>query len=227
MKQIIFLAIAMAFVQHVIAQNKVSGRVTAFNKYTLEGVKVEAKKSGNAVYTDKNGNYDIECKKKDALKISADGFMQARIKLDGSESYFNTNLIMLKGSSAQYKVVNKGYMTQDELDYALENLTSENNDFSRFQDICDLLQSKFPLVKCIEDNGINRIYLGSNPQSLQSGSWALLVVDGITTDEISGLSPMQVADIRVLSKEGASAYGVRGSNGVVEIDLKASAGSGY
>lgn len=218
---------AITFALSTFAQEKISGRVTSFNKYTLKGVKVEAKKNGDVVYTDKNGNYDIKCKKKDALKISADGFMPIRIKIDGSESYFNTNLIMIKGRSAEYKIVDKDYMTQDELDYALENLSSENNDFSRYQDICHLLQSKFPLLKCIEDNGINRIYIGSKPQSLESGSWALLIVDGISTDDISNLVPIQIADVRVLTKEGASAYGVRGGNGVVEIDLKDAAKSGY
>ncbi len=213
-----FLLVLLAL--SVTAQTKeITGLVTSFNRYAMKGVQVKAKKSKKLVKTDSLGYFKILCHPKDVLIVTADGFMAERFSVK-DRSHIECNMILLSNSSARKSAVKKGYMTLEEMDYAVENLMDENNDFSKFQDICELLQNKYPMAKCEEVNGANRVFLSSRPQSINAGQWALCVVDGIPTDDISSISPMQVSTIEVLAPEDAAEWGVRAGNGVLVIKLK-------
>ena len=203
----------------VAQQTIVKGKVTAFNSYAITGAEVKAKKSKLSVKTDSLGNYEIACKNKDVLFISAEGFLRKRFVVKESGT-INCNLILMSGDYAQKKVVANGHMRLKDIQYAVENLMSENNDFGQYQHICDLLQAKYPMVRCDQFEGVNRVFIGSQPQSLSSGHYALCVVDGIITDDITDISPMQIASIKVLTADDAASYGSRAAAGVLEIILK-------
>ena len=97
----------------------------------------------------------------------------------------------------------------------------ENNDYSRYQSVFELIQAISPLAKIVNSNGFNRVYLtAQGPNSLFTDSHALLVVDGAVTENISSISTTQVASIKVITGTDASMYGSRGGNGVIEIELK-------
>ena len=56
--------------------------------------------------------------------------------------------------------------------------------------------------------------------SVNSSNQPLIMLDGMETDDISGLSPLDVASISVLKDASASIYGSRGGNGVILITTK-------
>jgi TonB-dependent SusC/RagA subfamily outer membrane receptor len=66
----------------------------------------------------------------------------------------------------------------------------------------------------------------AGPTSFYAGQDPLFVIDGIPTDvragTLSWLSPNDVQSIKALKGADASIYGVRGSNGVIEIKTKGS-----
>jgi TonB-dependent SusC/RagA subfamily outer membrane receptor len=66
----------------------------------------------------------------------------------------------------------------------------------------------------------------SGPTSFMSGQDPLFVIDGVPTEvqrgSLTWLSPNDVESIRALKGADASIYGVRGSNGVIEIKTKGS-----
>lgn len=219
-KSIIILLILVLTPILVNGQDKVvKGEVTAFNSYAVKGAEVKAKKSKQVTETDSLGRFEITCKKKDVIYISAKGFTKERISVNNTNT-IDCNMILLPGDVAIDNVIEGGYLDEKDIEYAVENLMGENNDFSRYQDICDLLQAKYPMVSCSQFNGENRVFIGTQPQSLGAGHFALCVVDGVITDDISDISPMQVASIKVLSADDAASYGSRGACGVVEIELK-------
>jgi TonB-dependent SusC/RagA subfamily outer membrane receptor len=66
----------------------------------------------------------------------------------------------------------------------------------------------------------------AGPTSFYSGQEPLFVIDGIPTEvragTLSWLSPNDVQSIKALKGADASLYGIRGSNGVIEIKTKGS-----
>ena len=66
----------------------------------------------------------------------------------------------------------------------------------------------------------------AGPTSFYSGQDPLFVIDGVPTEvqrgTLSWLSPNDVESIRALKGSDATIYGVRGSNGVIEIKTKGS-----
>ena len=221
MKSISLIILITCFYLSVQAQERnISGKITAFNTYPLKQVTVSAKKAKTTILTDSLGNFQISCKNSDQLKIAASGFRQQVIKLS-DENILNINMIFNDNTSSFKSAVANKHISEIDLSFAVENLMQENNDYSRYQSVFDLIQSKYPLAKVIENNGFNRIYLTSQgPNSIEAGSQALIIVDGIATENISSIQPVQVAQFRVITGVDASLYGTRGGNGVVEIELK-------
>lgn len=198
----------------------IEGKVSAFNRYPLKGVAILAKKSKIKTTTDANGHFSVSCRKNDLLAIKAAGFQSQNIKLK-YDSFLDINLIFMNSDKAFEMAVADSLISESNLRYAVDNLLDENNDYSRFQTIFDLLQAKYPMAKVSENSGVQKVYLTSmGPNSLYAGSDALLIVDGVPVEDIAGIQTTQVADIRVVTGTETSMYGNRGANGVVEIKLK-------
>lgn len=221
MKISIVVFFAFVFSLTINAQERnISGKITAFNTYELKAVKISAKKAKTETVTDEFGNFQIKTKSNDVIKIQADGFENQVLKL-GDENILKINLIYITNNSAFKSAINANHISEKDLEYAVDNLMQENNDYSRYQSVFDLIQAKYPLAKVISNNGFNRIYLTSKgPNSLETASHALIVVDGMITENISTIQPTQVATIKVITGTDTSMYGTRGGNGVVEIELK-------
>jgi len=79
-------------------------------------------------------------------------------------------------------------------------------------------------VSALPGGGIVVRFAG--PTSFYSGQDPLFVIDGVPVDvragSLSWLSPNDIESIRALKGADASIYGVRGSNGVIEIKTKGS-----
>lgn len=203
-----------------IAQDKVNGRITAFNKYGLNNVEIIAKKSKQTVFSDSIGNFSIKCSKNETLKFNAKGFYGAQIK-SNEQKNLKINLIFQGNSNAKNIAVSNNHIKLSDLEYAINNLSDENNSHSNYQNIIDLIQSVYPSASINKSGYPIKIYLNSRgPNSLTSGEEALIVVDKIITENITDISPTQVKKITVLLGADASYYGVRGGNGVIEIELK-------
>lgn len=216
---VVFFGLILSLQMYAQERN-ISGKILAFNTYELAKVKVSAKKAKTEVLSDDDGNFQIKCKTNDAIKIQAKGFETQVIKL-AEDNVLKINLIYYDNNAAFKSAVAAKHINEEDLEYAVENLMKENNDFSRYKDIFEIIQSVSPLARVVNDDGFSRVYFTARgPNSFNSGSHALFVVDGIITDNISTINPMQVATVNVLIGTEAVMYGVRGGNGVIEIELK-------
>ena len=219
MKIIISLCLLLIFSFSVYAQNDnaVCGKVTAFNKYPVKGVKVTAKKSKAATSTDAEGKYCVIVKPNDKISFKADGFDSAQKKVSDSNQ-INTNLVFKEGKKNIDLAVGYGYMNREDLLYAVNNLSEENNNFSDFTDIFNLVKGRFPGVTIRSgDSGQQVVIRGGGVTRDVS---ALYVVDGVVVADISNISPFDVSSIDVLKDGAAAIYGTRGSNGVLIIKTK-------
>ncbi len=235
MKKIVFtFCLLLIFsINHNYAQTKtIKGKVVAFKTYPLKKVKVISKKLKTETVTDEQGFFSIEYKKNDKLIFKAEGFQNSIVKIEKQDS-LKVNLILVNNKNAFKDVVKEGHMEQSDLDYCTNNLMDENNNFDQMLTIYEIIQYVHPTAR-ISDQEVNRtdenntfgttgnqIILDSRgPRSILASPFALLVVDGIVTRDISGIEPKQVKAIKILTGSDSGHWGTRGANGVVEITLK-------
>jgi TonB-dependent starch-binding outer membrane protein SusC len=94
------------------------------------------------------------------------------------------------------------------------------------QSLDGILQGRISGVTVYSVPGGGMVVRFAGPTSFYSGQEPLFVIDGVPTEvqrgTLSWLSPNDVESIRALKGADATIYGVRGSNGVIEIKTKGS-----
>ena len=224
MKKIIIQIIALLIIAFnstfvLFGQEKViHGKVTTFDSIPLIGVSVKVKSTKNVVSTDSLGIFTVFCSREDKLKISARGFYNQNVKTDDKTKYIFVNLKLKTGP--EYRETAIGYMQEKDQDKLNEisGLSENDMDFSRYEDIYEIVRSRFPSV---EISGSKDIIIRGSQTHLGSDA-ALLVVDGVVVskDYFGSIPTSDVASINVLKGADASGYGSRGANGVVLVETK-------
>lgn len=216
---IFFLLINICYGQ----QKWIKGKVVTFKEYPLNKVKIKASKSKNIVYTDSLGNFKILCESKDYLYLKADGFFDDKIKIEkGVKEDLVVNLYYDETSKRSFKRATKSlHVTKKILDYALAYKRAQNNVLETLTSIYDIIQYQYPAAKLADVEGTTQILLNARGEnSIFADIHALLVLDGRVVNDISGITPMEVKEVRILQGNEAAHWGMRGGNGVIEIDLK-------
>jgi len=88
-------------------------------------------------------------------------------------------------------------------------------DYSKYQNIFELIRCEIPNVKV---EGTN-VYT-TKGLSFSLPAQVLYDVDGMIVSDISYVMPVEVEKIEYIDDAGASAYGMRGANGVIKIILR-------
>lgn len=190
-----------------------AGQVTAYNRFPLKNVLVKAKKSKVEVKTDTNGFFRIPLNEKDVLTFRADGFVPVRIKK--YNDHMQVNMVFSGGEKNKKIAVGKGYISEEDMTYAINNLSDENNDFAKYRTIFDLIKGQFAGVQVIGDQILIR-----GQGSINLSTQPLFVVDGMKVEDISWISPVEVKSLSILKDASASLYGARGATGVIIIEMK-------
>ena len=218
----IFYGILLAFLcsTFTYAQTRIiEGTIVAFNTYPLSSITVKAKKTKMEVVTDENGQFEIEVKKNDQLVIEAKTFERYVYKIKETDEKLRINLIYIDNKKNADITVENGYLTRKDLEYSLENLSTENSAFVNFTDIFDAIKFALPTVTIINEGGQKKVLIRGY-SSMVGNNGALTVVDGVMTDDISYLNPRDVIAIEQLSTSQSAIYGSRGGNGVIKIITK-------
>lgn len=202
----------------VFAQEKViSGTITTFDSIPLIGATVKVLSTKHTVLTDTLGNFLVGCNYEDKLKVSARGFYDQKVKLSSKIKFAAINLKMKPGAKNREYAIGYGSVTDRDKLNAVASLNTGDVDFSQYSNMYDLIRGRFAGVQIMNGEIIIR---GIN--SINSSSAALIVVDGITSNNgiLNSIPPAQVKSINII-KDGSSAiYGSRGANGVVLIETK-------
>ncbi|MCD6201185.1 MAG: TonB-dependent receptor plug domain-containing protein [Bacteroidales bacterium] len=195
----------------------IHGMVTTFDSIPLTGVSIRVKSSKKTVYSDSLGHFTTTCLPQDKLQVTANGFIKRNIKIKPKVRYVFVNLKLKPSPGSADIAIGYGIVRDKEKLYAASRLSGNELDFSHYNNIYDVIKSRFPGVH-IENGEI--IIRGS--QSVMSSNAALLVVDGSVVDQgsFASIEPADIASINILKDGGAAIYGVRGSNGVVIVKTK-------
>lgn len=209
---VLFLSIA------VNAQEKlINGRVFTFDSIPLINANVKVKSTKQVVTTDTLGNFYVSCLPDDVLKVSANGFLTERVKLNPNTKLALINLKMKQGQKNREIAIGYGHVKDLDKLNAVANLNSGDMDFSQYSNMYELIRGRFAGVQVVNGEIVIR---GLN--SINSSSSALIVVDGVpaNSDVLRSIPPIHVKSINIMKDGGTAIYGSRGANGVVLIETK-------
>ena len=218
MKQIIAIAALILVSFYTMAQTRVVyGKLTAFKTFPVQNVEVKSKKAKATTSSDSLGIFAIVCLEKDVIQIKPQGFQSVNKSVKGETDTLEINLVFIDSKKNREIAVGYGYISEDNLTYAVAHLEAENNNFCSFSNIFDLIRGQFSGVTVSN----NAVYIRGGNNSFTAGaSEALFVVNGHPTDGVDWISPCEIATIDILKGSEATIYGTRGGNGVILITTR-------
>ncbi len=196
-------------------ERTITGKVRTFNILPVNLAEIMVLSSNEVVLTNTAGEFTIKCMPKDKIKVTARGFKTKKVKLKKNISKLSVDLVLLPDEDSKEIAVGYGHvLDKNKLD-AVSSKHEQKNNFSDYSDMYTLIRTQFPNVK-VDGNAV--IIRGTN--SLHMSSSALIVVDGVITNNgiLQSMLPPDVKRISIL--KNGSMYGSRGANGAVIIETK-------
>lgn len=226
MKKLItlFTALTIAFVGFA-QTHRVTGTITsAEDQLPMPGVNVIVKDiKGKGTITDINGNFSIEVPNGLSLTFSFIGYEDKSVVVKSNQSL---NIVLQPSALMLDEVVAIGYgtMKKSDLTGSVSTVSADKIKQVPVSGIDQALQGRAAGVTINASTG----QPGAAAQvrirgigSVLSSSDPIFVVDGVILDNISFLSPSDIASTEILKDASATAiFGSRGANGVVLITTK-------
>jgi len=207
----------------------VSGTVVDANNNPVSGAYILINNKNTDVQTDPKGFYKIKVRPSDTL-ITAfimngglkeeliNGRTTINFKLSGVISPVASKPEIKKDDELEYNI-GYGTVKKKEMTTTVGKINGTNKKYASYTNIYEMIKGEVPGVhvagKKITIQGPTSLNLSTDP---------LIIVNGIETNNLDDISPLQVKSIEVLKGAAASIYGSRGANGVIIITLFGSDG---
>ncbi|MDT0677584.1 SusC/RagA family TonB-linked outer membrane protein [Autumnicola musiva] len=211
----------------MLAQEKtVSGEVTDSRGMPLPGVNVAVKGTNSGTQTNFDGEYSLQASPGETLVFSFMGTKTIERTIGEVNTY---NVVMEEDSDQLDEVVVVGYGSVQKRDLTGAVSTIGNEDLVARGTTSPMaaMQGQVAGVNITANSGLPGADFDINIRGINSlsGGRPLFVVDGIMTDNINFLNPMDIERIDILKDASSTAiYGSRGSNGVVIVTTKSGEG---
>lgn len=211
------------------AQNSktVTGVIMDENDVPLPGAEVKVIDKEIYSVTDFDGNYTLEnVEVGDGVRVTFLGFVAQEFTIQQKNEY---NITLQEDAAELDEVVVVGYGKAKSRDLAgtISNLKADEINDSPTNSVLQAAQGKLPGVQVINDGApgsVGQVRIRGSI-SVLGGADPLYVVDGVITDDISGINNNDIESMDVLKDASSTAiYGARGANGVVLITTKSGKG---
>jgi len=228
MKNFIFSFLALLLLPaYMMGQAQaIKGKVVDSSGMGIPGAIISAPESRATADADFDGNFTINAKVGETIKISMLGFDS--VSIPATAGVMSVTL-KESGDTALKEVVVIGYGTRKKIDNtsAVSSLKSEEITKMKVSNASQAIQGKAAGVQVTSSNtpggtpsvvirGVGTALGGRNP---------LYVVDGMPTDNINNINTNDITSYEVLKDASALAiYGTRGANGVIMITTKSGKG---
>jgi len=186
------------------------------------GAAVIVKGSNVGTATDINGNFSINASKDAILVISGFGFDTVEVAING-----RTHIdIELKASSEildEVVVIGYGVQKKSDVTGSISSVSGKDLNNVPVASALQALQGKASGVNIIQNSGApgGATTIKIRGTGTINDADPLYVVDGFIVDDITHISPNDIANIEILKDAASSAvYGARAANGVVAITTK-------
>ncbi|MGQ1947104.1 SusC/RagA family TonB-linked outer membrane protein [Geofilum sp. OHC36d9] len=212
---LIFLAVA----QLASAQNmQISGNITGLDdNLPIIGATVIIKGTTNGTITDVNGNFNIRVPVNSVLSISMIGYKPIEQKI-ASNAFLNLKMETDAYVLDEFVAVGYGSMKKSDLTGAVSSVKAADLQKTPAAGLDQALQGRVAGVTVNANSGQpgEAAVIRIRGIGTVNNSSPIYVVDGMIVDDISFLSPNDIASTEVLKDASATAiYGSRGANGVI------------
>lgn len=166
-------------------------------------IKVRSVNNKIGIYTSTNGILEEEINGRERINFQFEGKVSPQ-QIENAES------------DPQDELVDIGYakVKKKNLTSSVGQIDGTKSRYASYNSIYDMLKGEIPGVQV---NGTS-VWI-RNPSSINGNNEPLFVVDGVPVTTLEGIQPQMVKSIHVLKGSDAAIYGVRGSNGVILINL--------
>ena len=227
-KTFLFALLAFCMLLPAVAQDggasfAVSGQVvdSGGNPVSGAGVFVEGARGG--VVTDLEGNFAIEARQGDVLRVSCLGYTDSRVTVSGRGPL---NVVLKESSQFLDEAVVVGYGTLRKKDVvgAIEQIAGKELASRPNPNVVRSIQGQIPgLTLEFADGKPNHgasLAIRGTTNSIGSGGSSLVLVDGMEAS-LSDVNPDDIETISVLKDASSCAiYGARGTFGVILITTR-------
>ena len=194
MKNIIFskflFIAALFFVANSFAQERIiQGQVFTFDSIPLINAQVKVKSTKQIVMSDRLGNFSVDCKAKDVLIVSANGFRNQKIKLKADIEKLKVNMKLKPGDKNIEIAVIQGHIIDKNQLIIASNTNKDSFDYSSYKDMIQVINGRFPDIQIINDEII-----------LQGVRVEIFMIDGMVSnfDELTSIPPIQVKSVEIV-----------------------------
>ena len=203
---------------------KISGTVTDGQGEALVGVSIKVEDSTTGTITDLNGAWTLNVPADSRLTFTYIGYFPQTIRVSADRSVYNITMTEDNQLLEEVVVIGYGSMKRKDITTSVSVVSTSDIDERPLIDAAQALQGKAAGVQVVQPSGAPGTGMSIRVRgatSVQASNEPLYVVDGIPSDNISGLSPNDIESIQVLKDASSAAiYGARAANGVVLITTK-------
>ncbi len=206
-------------------QKLITGTVLDDKGEPIAGAYIEIKDTNIGTVTDFDGNFTLDAKEGDVLKISFLSFKTKEIEVGADSTY---EVVLEQEIGTLSEVVLTGYTNYKRSETASSITTVKSDQIEQISagSFNDILQGKVPGMQVSSSSG----QPGETPDVIVRGVGSvdgsrspLYIMDGVPIEAafFQTINPNDIASVNVLKDASAKAlYGSRGSNGVVVITTK-------
>jgi TonB-dependent SusC/RagA subfamily outer membrane receptor len=184
----------------------ISGKVMSAGKLPVSGAVFYIDNVKTAYITKNDGSYKIKISPAAVkLKVVSSEFGSSEIIIDG-QTKINFTLQEAGGEATNTE---EGVVDAD-----TKGNRSRGRKMNTYTDIYQMIRGE-----------VSGVVVSGNSVQIQQGksffgsSTPLFVINGVVVNSIDNVNPLEVKSIQVLKGSQAAIYGIRGSNGVISINL--------
>ncbi|WP_232745199.1 TonB-dependent receptor [Capnocytophaga sp. H4358] len=227
-KHVLMLFVLTFLASPLLAQVKVTGKITDQNNAPLPGANVVVKGTTRGVSSDFDGNYEIQAQEGDVLEFSFMGFHTQSKKVTGGSKLLTINVLLEEEAEQLDDVVVVGYGTQKKanLTGTVNTVKAEAIEGKATTSLANALQGVAPGVTIISrpgDIGGDMGNINIRGRGNLGASAPLYIVDGVPVSEgdFQRIHISDIESISILKDAAASAiYGARAAYGVFLVTTK-------
>ncbi|MDE6422083.1 MAG: TonB-dependent receptor plug domain-containing protein, partial [Muribaculaceae bacterium] len=203
---------------------QVTGTVTEEDGEPLTGATISVEGTKLATVADLDGNFSIDAKAGQTLKVTYIGKMTATVKVEAGKKHYD--IVMKDDNQVLSEVVVVGYGTMEKkrVTSAITSVTADDMMSGLGgATIATALQGKISGLTTTGNSSPNASngYQLRGVASVNAGQGPLVVIDGVPGGDIRAINQEDIQSIDVLKDASAGAiYGTRAAAGVILVTTK-------
>jgi len=229
MKRLIILLINIHFFAFAFGQQAalIRGKVIANDGEALIGVTVGNQQTMAGVYTDANGNYQIEAKPEDKLVFSYIGFKKETITVKNVRT-INVTLIPDQTNLDEVVVVAYGTVKRISMTGSVSAISAKEIKTIPTASVQNMLSGKLPGYFSQQTSGqpgrdASDFFIRGVSSLNSDGNRPLIIVDDVqySYDQLQQINVNEIESISILKDATTTAiYGIKGANGVLVVKTR-------